>query len=48
MGQSATLNKGWGLARGDILAYMGLDDLLAPQAVAQAVKALTRAQQGTG
>jgi glycosyltransferase involved in cell wall biosynthesis len=40
MGQSATLNKGWGLARGEILAYLSVDDLLAPQAVAQAVQAL--------
>ncbi len=41
MGQSATLNKGWHLAKGEILAYLSVDDLLYPQAVSQAVTALT-------
>ena len=40
MGQSATLNKGWHLAQGEILAYLSVDDLLRPYAVSQAVAAL--------
>ncbi|SFU91751.1 Glycosyl transferase family 2 [Polaromonas sp. YR568] len=40
MGQSATLNKGWGMARGDILGYLSADDVLRPQAVSEAVAAL--------
>lgn len=39
-GQAATLNKGWGLARGEILAYLSSDDCLLPQAVSQMVAAL--------
>lgn len=41
MGQAATLNKGWNLAKGDILGYLSADDVLAPQAVAKAVAALS-------
>lgn len=40
MGQSATLNKGWGMARGEILAYLSADDLLLPQAVSKSVECL--------
>lgn len=40
MGQSATLNKGWGMARGDILAYLSADDVLRPQAVSEAMAVL--------
>jgi glycosyltransferase involved in cell wall biosynthesis len=40
MGQSATLNKGWGMANGEILAYLSADDTLRPEAVSEAVAAL--------
>ncbi len=33
MGQSATLNKGWSMARGDILGYLSADDVLLPDAI---------------
>ena len=36
-GQAATLNKGWAMAKGDILGYLSADDRLLPQAVATAV-----------
>jgi glycosyltransferase involved in cell wall biosynthesis len=39
-GQSATLNKGWRLARGEILAYLSADDFLLPGAVRTAVDRL--------
>jgi glycosyltransferase involved in cell wall biosynthesis len=39
-GQAATLNRGWGLARGEILAYLSSDDCLLPQAVSRMVAAL--------
>lgn len=39
-GQAATLNKGWGLARGEILAYLSSDDCLLPPAVSHMVAAL--------
>lgn len=39
-GQAATLNKGWGLARGEILAYLSSDDCLLPQAVSHMAAAL--------
>ncbi len=45
MGQSATLNKGWQLAKGEILAYLSVDDILRPHAVSQAVSALTENPQ---
>ena len=40
MGQVNTLNKGWGLAKGDILGWIGADDALLPSAVSAAVKCL--------
>jgi glycosyltransferase involved in cell wall biosynthesis len=40
IGQTATINKGWALSRGDIIAWLNSDDLLAPYAVEQAVAAL--------
>jgi len=39
-GQAATLNRAWGLARGEILAYLSSDDRLCPGAVSTMVKAL--------
>lgn len=39
-GQAATLNRGWGLARGEILAYLSSDDCLLPTAVSGMVAAL--------
>lgn len=39
-GQASALNKGWSMARGDILAYLSSDDLLLPSAVSQMVHAL--------
>jgi glycosyltransferase involved in cell wall biosynthesis len=40
MGQAATLNKGWGMARGEILSYLSADDLLLPGAVTTATREL--------
>ena len=40
MGQSATLNKGWQLARGVVLSYLGADDVLDPRAVSTSLKYL--------
>jgi glycosyltransferase involved in cell wall biosynthesis len=40
MGQSATLNKGWAMAKGEILGYLSADDALRPQAVSEAVAVL--------
>lgn len=42
MGQAATLNKGWGMAAGDLLGYLSADDYLHPGAVARAVNCLER------
>jgi glycosyltransferase involved in cell wall biosynthesis len=39
-GQSSVLNYAWGIARGDILGYLGDDDCLRPGAVEQLVRAL--------
>ncbi|WP_343627128.1 glycosyltransferase family 2 protein [Roseateles puraquae] len=39
-GQAATLNRGWAMARGDILAYLSSDDCLLPEAVSRMVDAL--------
>ena len=39
-GQVATLNKGWQMSRGEILAYLSADDLLMPTAVTRAVACL--------
>lgn len=38
MGQSATMNKGWAMARGEILGYLSADDALLPNAVEHCVK----------
>lgn len=35
MGQAATLNKGWGMARGRYIGYLSSDDLLLPEAIAR-------------
>lgn len=40
MGQSSTLNKGWSMSKGDILAYLSADDLLLPRAVTRSVECL--------
>lgn len=40
LGQSATLNKGWRMSRGEILAYLSADDVLRPDAVSRSVKEL--------
>lgn len=40
MGQASTLNKGWRMAKGEILAYLSADDLLLPQATRKSVKCL--------
>jgi hypothetical protein len=40
MGQARTLNRGYELARGDILGYLSDDDMLAPGAVSRLVSAL--------
>lgn len=39
-GQARTLEKGWNMARGQILGYLSADDLLEPKAVSESVKAL--------
>lgn len=40
MGQASTLNKGWSMAKGEILAYLSADDVLLPQATSKSVKCL--------
>ena len=40
MGQSATLNKGWRMSEGEILAYLSADDVLLPAAASTSVKYL--------
>jgi glycosyltransferase involved in cell wall biosynthesis len=40
MGQAATLNKGWEMARGEILSYLSADDSLLPGAISKAVEQL--------
>lgn len=40
MGQSATLNKGWTMAKGEILSYLSADDALLPGAISKAVEQL--------
>lgn len=40
MGQANTLNKGWNMARGEILGYLSADDVLYPGAVTKLVAAL--------
>jgi len=39
-GQAATLNKAWGMAKGEFLGYLSADDLLLPGCVSAAVEAL--------
>lgn len=39
-GQAATLNKAWGMAKGEILGYLSADDLLLPGCVSAATEAL--------
>jgi len=40
MGQSATLNRGWDMARGEFLGYLSADDILLPNAVSVSVDML--------
>ncbi len=40
MGQAETLNKGWRMSHGEILAYLSADDVLYPEAVAVSIKSL--------
>lgn len=40
MGQAATLNKGWSMARGEVLGYLSADDYLHPEAVQRALESL--------
>jgi len=44
MGQSATLNKGWNMANGDILSYLSADDALLMEATSQSVELLQQVQ----
>lgn len=37
IGQSATLNKGWRMSKGEIISYLSADDYLEPTAVQEAV-----------
>lgn len=39
-GQAASLNKGWEMAKGEILSYLSVDDFLEPEAVETAVNVL--------
>ena len=39
-GQADAINKGWRLARGEILAYLNADDTYAPRAISRVVKFL--------
>lgn len=41
-GQSATLNKGWAMANGEIISYLSADDALVPEAVEVAVALLNQ------
>jgi glycosyltransferase involved in cell wall biosynthesis len=43
MGQAATLNKGWAMARGELLGYLSADDFLYPDAIRKSVAALAAA-----
>lgn len=40
IGQSETLNKGWRMSRGEILAYLSADDVLLPEAISTSVERL--------
>ena len=48
MGQSATLTKGWSIARGEILGYLSADDRLEPSAVSESVALLNRRPEAAG
>lgn len=39
-GQASTLNKGWGMAKGEVLSYLSVDDLLEPNAVSASIEYL--------
>ena len=41
-GQANTLNKGWKMAKGDILSYLSADDFLLPHAVRLSVESLLK------
>lgn len=41
IGQAETLNKGWTMAKGEILSYLSADDFLVPSAVSSSVKYLS-------
>lgn len=43
MGQAATLNRGWTMARGELLGYLSADDFLYPDAIRKSVAALAGA-----
>lgn len=45
-GQAATLNRGWAMCKGELLAYLSADDVLYPDAVSNAV-AVLQANQST-
>jgi glycosyltransferase involved in cell wall biosynthesis len=40
MGQANTLNKGWAMAKGEILSYLSADDLLFPEAASTSIRYL--------
>jgi glycosyltransferase involved in cell wall biosynthesis len=40
MGQANTLNKGWRMAKGDMLGYLSADDVLFPSAISECVDCL--------
>lgn len=42
MGQAATLNRGWHMAKGKVLSYLSADDVLLPNAVSTAIEALDK------
>lgn len=44
-GQAAALNRGWAMARGDILGYLSADDTLLPEAIEVGVRTLTGDRQ---
>ncbi len=41
-GQAATVNRGWRMARGEVLGYLSADDALLPKAVSASVDCLAR------
>ncbi|RME58080.1 glycosyltransferase, partial [Candidatus Parcubacteria bacterium] len=44
MGQAATLNKGWAMAKGEVLGYLSADDVLLPEGIEVLVNALQESQ----